>query len=187
MSRIPRWMLAAMLLAPLPGLAQSQRQLADRHVAGSVVRTTDARKGEPTVRIVITRYDRRGNATELIERDEQGRLLRWEKHTYDRRGRELLAAVLDSAGVELERLETTRDRWGNETATCQWRKGTVTERTTTRYDANGDKMEELVLDAADRLVRRTTFAYEGRGLIQRRTVLDADGKVVYDRSYEYTY
>lgn len=167
--------------------AQSQRQLAERNVRTTAVRTVDERKGERTVRVVSTTYDRRGNITEVVERDESGRIMKWEKHAFDRKGHEVLVALVDSVGVEIQRTENTWDRWGNQTGSTTSEGGHISERTATTYDKYGDKQQELVTDGEGRQVRRTTYAYEGKGLIIRRTVYDAKDHVVYDRSYTYTY
>lgn len=182
-----RFLLLVLLFLPVLGQAQSQRQLADRRVRGTEVRTVDERKGERSTRVVNTTYDRKGNATEIIERDLQGRLLKWERHVFDHKGNETLTSTLDSSGAELERTETTWDRWGNQTCTSNVARGRVVERTTITCDKYGEKEQELVTDGDGKQVRRTVYAYEGRGLIKQRTVYDAKDRVVYDRTYSYTY
>lgn len=176
-----------LVLTSAAAMGQSQRQLAERGVKRTEVRTVDARKDERSVRVVTTTYDRRGNELETLELDSLGRVMNWERHMYDRKGRELVSAVLDSTGTEAERTFIERDRWGNQVTITVTERGSLTERTIITYDAYGNREEERVTDATGRRVRRTTFEYEPRGLLKRRVVYDAQDRIVLDRSYEYTY
>jgi hypothetical protein len=181
------WALCLALAMPLLATAQSQQQVADRHIKEVVVRSEDSRKGANVVRVTTTRYDRRGEVMELIERDERGGVIKWERRGYDRKGREVLMAVLDTAGQETQRTETVYDRWGNAIGTTLTERGRVTERSTTTYDKYNDKQEEKVTDAEGKQLRRTTYVYEGKGMLKKRVVYNAEDKAVYVREFTYTY
>src|ERR1044072_4477926 len=148
--------------------AQSKKQIKDLKIKNCTETTTlyEAGKEVSTYKSGYSAFDKEGNTTEEIEYNTDGSVKRRETAKYS--GKDKIEEVVDERGDKEP---------GGPSKTYK--------KTTYKYDADGDKTEEVEYDAAGAVIKKTTYAYNKNKDKQFEMVYDGAGKLIKKTVYGY--
>lgn len=148
--------------------AQSKKQIKELKIKNCTENTTlyEGGKETATYKSGFRTFDKEGNTTEDTEYNQDGTVKRKETAKYS--GKNKIEEVVDERGDK-----------DNENSPKTYKK------TTYKYDADGDKTEEVEYDAAGAVVKKTTYAYNKNKDKQFEVVYDGAGRLIKKTVYGY--
>lgn len=157
-----------LIAASLSVSAQSKKQIKEMKIKNCTEMTTlyEGGKETSTYKSGFRTFDKEGNTTEDTEYNQDGSVKRKETAKYS--GKNKTEEVVDQRGDK-----------DPDNAPKTYRK------TTFKYDADGDKTEEVEYDAAGAVVKKTTYAYNKNKDKQFEVVYDGAGKLIKKTVYGY--
>ena len=168
--------------------AQSKNQIAERNIKSITQRIVDERKEDKTVKSTFARYDKHGNAVELIEYNEDSTIAKWEKHTFNKNDDETFYQELDKKGKQRKKVVSIFDAFGNKTEELSYNaEDSLIEKSVFVYNNFNDKISEIVYDKEGKLKTKAVYEYESKGMIRSKIIYNAENKIIYTRTYKYEY
>ncbi len=148
--------------------AQSRKNLKELKVKNCTENTTIYEGGKETVtyKSGFRTFDKEGNTIEDTEYNQDGTVKRKETAKY--------------AGKE--KIEEVVDERGDKEAGSP---GKTYKKTTYKYNADGDKTEEVEYDAAGSVIKKTTYTYNKNKDKQFEVVYDGTGRQTKKTVYGY--
>lgn len=148
--------------------AQSKKQIKELKIKNCTETTIlyEGGKETATYKSGFRTFDKEGNTTEDTEYNQDGTVKRKETAKYS--GKNKVEEVVDERG----------DKDVNNSPKTY-------KKTTFKYDADGDKVEEIEYDASGAVVKKTTYAYNKNKDKQFEVVYDGTGKLIKKTVYGY--
>lgn len=171
--RTPLFILAASLLLATGAHAQSKKQIRELKIKGMTETTTVYKDGKETAtyKSESKTFDKDGNTTQDIEYNADGSVKRKETSKYS--GKDKVEEIVE------------RPNGGNANDNDDEGGPKKYRKTTWKYNANGDKTEEVEYDASGNVTHKTTYAYNGNGDRTFEVEYDGSGKLVKKIAYAY--
>jgi hypothetical protein len=169
--------------------AQTPRQIASRKIKIVSTRSIDNRKGENTLKMNTTQYDRRGNVLESIDFNKDSVKTSWDQYEYNRHGDETLHRILNvKDGTVSKSIQTKFDKWKREIERSEMNgDGTITESIRWEYNTLDDKISEITVDGSGKILRKTLFVYDKKGMLISRSTYNGEGTLILEKNNTYTY
>jgi len=194
--------------------SQTRQQIKNRKIKSVLIRWEDFRKDSVSKKSERTKYDHKGNPIEIIEYDERGNIVKWEKASYDkhgnrtsseqlnpfgktikkiitnynRKGNETYYERMDSSGNTVKKVVTSYDKWGNVGERLETgSNGEITAWEKLKYNSYDDKISEISLDKNGNEIRKALYDYDGKGMLKSKKIYDEKGALIYSRDYTYEY
>lgn len=166
---------------------QSQRQIKDRRIHSSSVKTIDSRKSKSNVGFVYSEYDKRGNVVLKKEFNADSVCIEYSEFLFDRKGHLIEEVTFDphTDSVTIKILKVY-DKWGKLKTTEEFNAEQQSLiKTFISYNNIGDKISEEEFDANNVLTRKSVYEYDKIGLILSKKIYDRSGQIIYHRTYVY--
>lgn len=166
------FLLALPLLFSLSLSAQSKKKIKELKVKTATETVTMYKDGKQTAtyKSQYSVFDKEGNTTEEIDYNQDGTVKRKETTKYS--GKDKTEEVIEhpNGGTDNNSDDGVQKKY---------------KKTTWKYNAAGDKIEEAEYDAAGNLVQKKTYAYSKTGDLMFEMEYDATGKLIKKTAYGY--
>lgn len=147
---------------------QSRKLIKELKIKNCTENTTvyEGGKETATYKSGFRTFDKEGNTTEDTEYNQDGSVKRKETAKYS--GKDKIEEVVDERGNK--EIETAGKNY---------------KKTTYKYNADGDKTEEVEYDAAGAVIKKTTYVYNKNKDKQFEVVYDGSGRQTKKIAYGY--
>ncbi len=175
--------------------AQSKKQIKELKIKNCTENTVvyDGGKETATYKSGFRTFDKEGNTTEDTEYNQDGSVKRREINKYSGKNKteEIVEnhSTGDDDGPKVYKRTTFKyDADGDKTEEVEYNsKGAIEKKTTFAYNKNKDKQFEMVYDGSGKLVKKTVYGYDPKGLKITRSVYGPDGVLIKMVKYTYGY
>lgn len=132
----------------LPLLAQSKKKLKELKVKSKTENTTLYIDGKANIpfKSGYSTFDGSGNTTTEIEYNQNGTIKK--KQTIKYAGKEKIEEIIEQPNTDPIEVASNDKKY---------------KKTTWKYNAAGDKTEEVIVDMAGAIIKKTTFTYNSKG------------------------
>ncbi|HEU4719226.1 MAG TPA: hypothetical protein VFU15_15385 [Bacteroidia bacterium] len=171
----PRLLLFLAFVFPATvSFAQSKKQIKDLKIKSVTETVTLYKDGKETstYKASYKTFDKDGNVLSDITYNPDGSVRRQETNTYSGKNKTVEIVEKPNPGPSSDEDDT-------DDSPSRYKK------TAWKYNANGDKTEEVVYDASGNVVKKTTYAYSTSGDKMIEVTYDGTGKMLKKIDYGY--
>ncbi len=173
--------------------AQSKKQIKELKIKSVVETTVMYKDGKEAAnyKSESSTFDKEGNTTVHIEYNADGSVKRKETTKYA--GKEKVEEIVEhpASSNDNDQKKYKRTTWkfnasGDKTEEIEYdAAGNVTQKTTFAYNSKGERVFEMEYDGAGKLVKKSAFSYDKKGLKTEKKVYGPTD--VLEKHVKYTY
>ncbi len=190
------FILSIAIIFPATLFAQSKKQIKELKIKSVMETTLIYKEGKETAsyKSESSTFDKDGNTTVQIEYNIDGSVKRKETSKYA--GKEKIEEIIEHPGSGTDNNDQKRYKrttWkfnaeGDKTEEIEYdAAGKVTKKTTCAYNAKAERVFEMEYDGSGKLVKKSAFSYDKKGLRTEKKVYGPSDVLEKHVKYTYTY